>query len=805
MKRQQPAESILTGAIPILVTLLVAAAVLADSAFAADPAEGLPIHRILFDASPEADVERARQTVRSREGDPYRAAVVQDDLAALSALGRYSRVAARTEIAPQGVVLIYELRPLAAVRAVRFDGDTALPEKDLLEKTRVKPGDVADPYRLKLDLESLRAYYREKGYLFASVEQALADAEEDLETDVVYTIAAGPLLRIESVRFEGNEAISAKELRKLMYSVRPARPYWNRPSRYDPVLLRSDLGAIREAFRRKGYLDATVGHELTFDEAKERAYVIIRIRQGDRYEVESLAFEGATLFDDEALLATAETRAGGVFSPEVLDADILAIERLYGRQGYIKAVISPETTFLRDEPRVRLTLRIEEGPMCFVNRVLIRGNWRTKDHVIRRDVFLLPGEQVDVDNVEKTTRHLTNTGLFKSPSPERGEPAVRVHFLDTAKEDEVDIDIEVSEGPLGVAVLGASYGSGVGLVGDLKLSLVNFDALDYPKDWQDLRHGQAFTGGGQALTLSLSPGTVYRDYRVSWFNPRVWDSPYHVGFDAYLHDYVWSGFFDTHRKGVALRVGRRFLEDFSVTLVPRVENVKISDVDAGAPPDAFAARGSHDRRSLEMVLSYDRRDNIFLPTKGHKLSASIESAGTFLGGDVDIFRETFEAQKWWTVWEHPGWGRQVFSLGARAAAVDATQKKDVPIFERFFLGGMGSVRGFRSQRAGPVDPATGKHVGGEYLGLMSAEYSVPVNRDFIRAVAFLDAGALEQSLSDFDSRSIRMAAGGGFHIRIPQLGMQKVPITLYLAFPIRKQSSDKLETFSFNFGTGFAF
>ena len=803
MKRQRPTEFIL----PALVALLMAVAVLAGSAAAADPAEGLPVLRIVFEAPPQTDIESARQAVRSREGDPYEAALVQSDIAAISALGRYSRVVSRAEFAPGGVVLVYELRPLPEVRAVRFEGDTAYAEKELLELTRVTPGHAADPYKLKLDLESLRAFYREKGRLFASVEQTLEEDGEGREADVVYTIAAGPFLRIESVRFEGNTAISSKELRKFMYSVPPHRLGSFRPKRYDPVLLRSDIAVIREAFRRKGYLDATAGHEVTFDEAKERGYIVIRIRQGERYEVDSVAFEGATLFDDEDFLAIMETHAGGIFSREVLGRDILAIEQLYGRQGYIKVAISPETAFLRDEPRVRLTVRIDEGPVCFVNRVLIRGNWRTKDHVIRRDVFLLPGDRVDVDNVNKTERHLTNTGLFQSSSPETGERPVRVRFLDTTEEDRVDAVVEVSEGPMGYASLSAGYSSGGGFMGLLSLSLVNFDALDYPRHWRDLRvtDWQAFGGGGQSLTLSLSPGTVYRDYRISWLNPRVWDSPYHVGFDAYLHDYFWSGFFDTHRKGVALRAGRRLFEDFSVTLIPRVENVDITDVDAGAPPDAFAARGSHDRRSIEIILTYDRRDNIFLPTQGYTLSASIESAGTFLGGDVDIIRESFKAQKWWTVWEHPGWGKQVFSLGARVQAVDGTPRKDVPIFERFFLGGLGAVRGFRSSRAGPVDPGTGKHIGGEYFGVASAEYSVPVYRDITRAVAFLDAGVLEQSLSDFDSGSIRMSAGGGFRIRIPQLGMQEVPITLYLAFPIRKQSTDRLEAFSFNIGTGFAF
>ena len=446
---------------------------------------------------------------------------------------------------------------------------------------------------------------------------------------------------------------------------------------------------------------------------------------------------------------------------------------------------------------------MEEGPPCIVNKVMIRGNWRTKDHVIRRDVSLLPGERINTDKVKESKRRLTNTGLFFSSDPRHAfEAPVRISFLDTEFEDRSDVAVEVTEGGLGNVNVGAGWSSTVGLVGNLRLTLRNFD---FPTGEHSLLSALAWTGGGETLTLSLSPGTDFQDYRLSWFNPSVWDSPYSTGFDAYIRDFAWSQYYRDGRKGLALTFGRRFFEDLRITLAPRIERVEISDLSDAAPADAFAVEGTHNRRVLTLTASYDKRDNIHLPTTGYRLTAFTEMGGTLLGGDGDFMREGMEARGWWTVWDQVGWGKHVVNFGGEIGLLQSTGSKDVPIFDRLFIGGLGSLRGFEYQRVGPVEPASGRQIGGKYQATLNTEYEAPLVKDAIRGVLFVDAGMLERSFSDLDFSRVRAAMGIGVRIRIPQMGMQQVPIGLYFSSPIQKESTDKTESVSFSIGTGFEF
>jgi outer membrane protein insertion porin family len=237
--------------------------------------------------------------------------------------------------------------------------------------------------------------------------------------------------------------------------------------------------------------------------------------------------------------------------------------------------------------------------------------------------------------------------------------------------------------------------------------------------------------------------------------------------------------------------------------------VTIRDLDATAPEDAVKADGRHERRSLALSASYDRRNNLLLTSGGYRLSASVEMAGTVFGGDVDTVRETLEARTWWTILESPGMGeyflkgKQILNVGGTVGAVESTGTGGVPIFERFFIGGLGSLRGFQWRRVGPVDDVFHKQIGGQYELLANAEYEVPVVRDYFRFVMFVDSGSL--GLTGSELGDFRVAAGAGIRLRLPIPGFQRIPISLYLASPVLSRSYDKSEIFSFQMGTGFAF
>jgi outer membrane protein insertion porin family len=794
---------------PLLCLISLALSAL-DTAAPAQPApaqssEGREIIRLDIDAPPGTDTARVRDAIRFREGDLYSEEAAQAAIAAIYALGDFTKVSVEPLLVTGGVRVVFHLKLRPRVHAVRFEGDLAGAEQELTDLLQGKVGAAASPYSLKADREAIRSHYIDEGYLFADVRQETKDVEEGI--DIVYHIEAGPKLTVESVRFEGNAGVPEDEILPVMMGVKAGGIFER--GKYDPTLLRSDLLAVRELFRRKGYLDATVGHEVLFDESKERAYLIVRILEGPLYRIERLTIQGTHIRSTDEVLSVMKSREGEAYSQEQLDKDIAAIRSLYGRIGYIKADVHIARSFSEKEPKVALTLTVTEGEKYYVNKVIIRGNSVTQDHVIRRAVTLLPGDVANSDELEETKRRLQNTGYFSvKEGAEQGE-AVRVRFVDSGQPGKTDVLVEVVEGSRFSILVGGGYGSSSGLFGEIKLSDRNFDATAFPTSWAQVMRGEAFAGDGQEISISVMPGTLQDDYRLSWANPSVWDSPYSVGFDLYLTNLYWSDFYTEQRVGGSITIGRRFFKDLTVSLTPRWEWITIRDLDATAPEDAVSEKGQHERRSLEISASYDRRNDKFLTSSGYLLGASAEMAGKVFGGDVNTVSEKFEARKWWTICESSGWGeyflkgKQTLTVGANAGFVESTGPDGVPIFERFFIGSIGTLRGFAWRRVGPVDDEFHKQIGGDYMLLANAEYEVPIVRDYLRFVMFVDSGSLASTGEEIGN--VRVAAGGGLRIRLPIPMFERIPISLYLAAPIASSRYDQTEIFSFQIGTGFSF
>ncbi len=769
--------------------------------------EGREIVRLDMDAPPGTDTGRVRDAIRFREGDLYSQEAARAAVAAIYALGDFTKVSVEPTLVSGGVNVLFHLKTRPRVHDVRYEGDLGGEENALPDLLQAKVGVAASPYALKADREAIRSHYIDEGYLFADVRQEIKDVEDGI--DIVYHVEAGPKLTVEGVRFEGNEGVPDEDILPVMTGVKTGGIL--EKGKYDPALLRSDLLAIRELFRRKGYLDATVGHELLFDESKERVYLVVRILEGPLYGIEGMTVQGTHIRSTDEVLAVMKSRQGGPYSQEQLDKDIEAIRSLYGRIGYIKADVNIARTFSEKEPKVTLAMTVTEGEKYYVNKVIIRGNLITQDHVIRRSVTILPGDLANSDELAETKRRLQNTGYFSVKGGAPGAEAVRARFVDSTLPGKTDVLVEVVEGSMGEFSIGAGFSSTQGLIGTITVTHRNFDALAIPTSWAQIMRGEAFAGDGQELTVSLSPGTITNDYRLSWTNPAVWDSDYSVGFDLYLHEYEWADFYTEQHAGGSVTVGRRFFKDLTVSLTPRWEWVTIKDLDPTAPEDAVKAdeEGRQERRSLQIGAVYDRRDNPTFTTGGYRLSASAEMAGTVFGGDVNVLKETFEARKWFTVCESSGWGeyflkgKQTLSVGASAGIVGSTGSDGVPIFERYFMGGLGSLRAFNYRRVGPVDDVFHKQIGGDYMFLTNTEYEVPIVGNYFRFVTFVETGDLGSTGSQMGD--IRADAGVGVRLRLPVPGFERIPISLYLASPLVIRPHDQTEIFSFEMGTGFGF
>lgn len=287
---------------------------------------------------------------------------------------------------------------------------------------------------------------------------------------------------------------------------------------------------------------------------------------------------------------------------------------------------------------------------------------------------------------------------------------------------------------------------------------------------------------------------------LSLTNPSVFDSPYSVGESIY--DYLrWYDIYKQQNIGSRVSVGREIKRDFFIKLSPEFDdiNIKTQKDEKNTPQDVLDVTGDNLKAGVVLSSNIIRTDNIYMPSKGYEGETSIEVSGL----DVDIAKYKFQTTKYNTLFEIPKWGKHVLAYGGTFGIVEPTSGNVVPIFERFFAGGYGSLRGFRYRGVAPRDDKTGDQIGGDILLLMNTEYLVPIYKDIIRAAMFIDSGKADETVGDINFDRFRVSTGVGLRLSIPFLGRSTIAIDY--GIPIIKENGDKTQSFSFNFGGGSSF
>jgi len=327
-------------------------------------------------------------------------------------------------------------------------------------------------------------------------------------------------------------------------------------------------------------------------------------------------------------------------------------------------------------------------------------------------------------------------------------------------------------------------------LGNISLIQRNFDLTDWPKSSQEFWRGESFRGAGQLFQIVLEPGTELQRYRIDFREPHIADSDYSLSTSLFYFERERDSY-DEQRVGGTIGFGKELRENLEGFLNLRLENINISDVDAGVPKDVLDVKGSSGLTSVEVGLVKDTTDSLLFPTEGYRVSGSVEQAGA-LGGDYTFTKFNVDGRRYWTVTRDVLDRRSVLALRGRTGFIGG----DAPIFERFYAGGQGSIRGFEFRGVGPKKNDT--FIGGDFLALASAEYSFPIFEKNLSGVLFLDTGTVEPNLS---LSTWRASVGFGVRFTVPFFG--PVPFTLDFGFPISKEGDDETQIFSFSIGTAF--
>lgn len=735
-----------------------------------------------------------RSSIRVKEGDPYDPQLVSQDVDAIWSLGFFDNIEVELEEIPDGLKLIFHVTERTVIDEIQFQGNKKIKAKKLQKQIEIKQGDYLKPYLLKLDEDKIKELYLKKCYPLAQIhaESKVVDGKNV----VIFTISEGPKIRIAKIKFQGNTAFKRRKLLKQMETRQKRFPAFIFPGRFDKKKFESDIEKVKEFYMNNGWLDVDVGWEITYSDDNSKMYIIIHIKEGKRYYVENLQIYGATLFTEDELKEKLKLKEGGPFFLDAVEKDTYQLRLTYGEQGFISAIVKEKHTFSSEGEKVNITFTIEERDRYYIEKVKITGNDKTRDNVIRRQLTFYPGERLDTEKIRDSQRRLTNTGYFDMES---GVPA-GINFEPGSEPDKQNILVEVKEGRTGLLRFGGGYGANVGAFGDISYTDRNFDVFDLPKSWEDFVQGNAFRGAGEILTLRFSPGFYRTEILMSLTNPSVFDSPYSVGVS--LFDYLrWYEEYQQQNIGSRISLGREIKRDFFVRLSPEFNIIDIDsrDNEEDSPQDVLDVEGSHLKAGITLSAIINRTDNIYAPTRGYEGDSSIEFAGL----DVDIIKYKFQATKYNTLFNIPKWGKHVVAYGGSFGVVESTTGEEVPIFERFFAGGFGSLRGFEYRGVAPVDEKTDEQIGGNVLIVMNTEYLVPIYKDMIRAAIFVDSGKADESVSDINFDHFRLTTGVGLRLSIPFLGRSTIAIDY--GIPVIKEDGDETQGFSFNFGGGSSF
>ncbi len=761
--------------------------------------DGKLIREIRFEGLSELSSEYLKTRIKSTEGGAYESLLISEDIRRLYNLGDFlGDIRVRVQERPDGgLVLTFEVRERRVCTSVQLLGHDEL--EDILEEhptkkfvadfLHIRSGDLYNRYFVDVDRKWIADTYKRAGFLFVDVQVRLEPADGGV--DLIYVVHEGPQVLLEEVIFEGNGDIKRQDLIDHMQT--KAYEYLGLlyDGEYNPETLEEDLVNLEIYCRSRGYLNARVWlADMSFSDDQQWLTLTIRVEPGRLFKVERIEIIGATLFSEDTIKSRMRQKEGVAFNGEVTQQDVNIIRALYSSKAHLFAQVRLDLHYTDSDNGCVVSFTLDEGEPITVERIDIRGNLKTKDKVIRRQLTLRPGDLYDSNKMSESVNNLGRLSYFSG---------IDTDFTDASTPDRRNLVLEVEEGETGQIGLGGGFSSAFGFSGSISLVQNNFDITRVPGSFRDVIDGRAFAGGGQSFRIDLRPGNQRSSYSVSFQEPFFLDTNFSLGLSAFLYQRFFRDYTDS-RLGMQVEFGRHLNLNTTVTLGYRLEDIFIGEIDADAVADVIEVAGQSALSLARLGIKFDYRrlSRDLLVTGGWAYDTRYEVAGGYLGGTWDFHRALATADYYTTVLQWPYEYPHIFHFRGQAGWADAYGgQEELPIFERFYSGGPTTIRGFQHRSVGPQEDD--RPVGGEAMLRGTAEYSFPLYKSLLRGVFFIDAGAVETEWKDWSFNRLRVSVGTGIRLRLP---IFPAPLSLDFGVPLELEETDDREFFHINFGFG---
>ena len=705
-----------------------------------------------------------RGAMKSREGGPLSPEQIREDLRSIFGLGFFTDVQVDIKSTPKGkeVILIVAEKPF--VKEILITGNEKVKLEDIKEKVTLIPRSILNLEKVKENSEQIRKLYFSKGYYGVNVEYKI-DYLEANEAAVTFRIAEGPKGHIKKLVFKGNQKIKSSDLRKVM-----ATKQWNifslltKTGTLDEDALKNDIQILNAYYIDHGYLDAKISEPKIDLSDPKRIRIEIEIEEGPQYRLGTIDFKGDVLTTKEELFKDLRLKRNDIYSNSAVREQIRSFTEKFANEGYAYVEINPETNIDSKNLLVHLTFEMDKKKRVSFEKIQVTGNTKTRDKVIRRELEVEEGEIYSVTDLNESRDRLRRTGYLKEVgfTTSRG-----------STDEKINLDIKVEEAPTGALSFGVGYSSIEKVVGSVSLSEQNLFGMGY-----------------QGL-LRFQLGTESNNFKASFTDPYFLGYPYSAGFDLY-HEQV--GYFDTYSYKVLggdLRLGKKLTKRIRLDATYKLENVNVYDVTEDASPSIKEQEGKKTTSGLSFTLSMDTRDDFYVPTRGARHSLFLQNAGGILGGDNYFVKGLLE-----TSWFFPLPLNMVLNLRGKFGIIEPYGGKETPIYEKFFVGGLYTVRGFEYGKAGPID-INEDPLGAEKMVVFSSELIFPLSREIgLRGAIFWDIGKGFDKWSDITP--LRTGAGAGIRWFSP-MG----PIHIDFGYNLSPKKGEKRTVFDFTMGTVF--
>ncbi|OGF52589.1 MAG: outer membrane protein assembly factor BamA [Candidatus Firestonebacteria bacterium GWA2_43_8] len=717
------------------LTAVLLTVISATLAFGQTAAPNNSISKVTFNGVKNTKTELITAIMSLKPKTEYTETKARLDFKKIFDLGYFSDVELAKDDGIEGIEIIVTVKEKPVLEEIVYNGVKEVGKSELETESGLTKGDSYDPSSVKKAVEKLLLKYQEKGYNLVAITYETKEDEKNNKVKVTFNINEGRHMYVAKIKFTGIKNLTESVLKGRMETAEAA---FLVSGIFSEETLTRDFQKLLAYYRSEGfYLANVVSHKVTYDDIKEKIFIEINIEEGDQYKFSDVQFSvtNENILKQAELLAVFNLKKDDIFNYDTFNRDLDKIRFMYSEKGYIETEVSGDVFPDKAKKTVSAMIKVKESGVFYIDKIRIENNYKTKDRVILRELTLKEGEAFDSVKIRRSLERIYNLGFFEEVVP---------GLLPVAgKPDRRELLLTIKERQTGQLQLGANFSSLDGLTGMLSVSENNF------------------LGNGQRIAVSWEFGSARQSYDLSFFEPWLMGTPISAGASLYNVLKAYYADYKDQRIGGNIRFGLPISDDTRLWLTYKYEQVNIYDVAATASNLIKSVAGINDISSITTQWVQDTRDSIFFNTKsGYKLSASVELAGGLILGNTNFTKYILDASTFYSIA-----GDLVLALRASAGySTGFGNTPDVPFYEKFFVGGTDTVRGYGERILSPLD-STGTPVGGNFMTLANVELRFPIYGP-IFGTTFFDAGKSWDHVTDFDAANIPTSVGLGLRIMI---------------------------------------